>query len=83
MPIPRINFSNAAEKAKHDKVANLQKQMNKLYSQIKKADERSKTPLERQFENLVQEMSLLVQSLFDLGDFDKEIPTVKELYGSL
>ncbi|RON17562.1 adenine methyltransferase [Pseudomonas brassicacearum] len=83
MPIPRINFSNAAEKAKHDMVANLQKQMNKLYSQINKANERSKTPLERQFENLVQEMSLLVQSLFDLGDFDKEIPTVKELYGSL
>lgn len=82
MPIPKINFSNAAEKAKHDQIANLQERMNKLYSEINKANDRSKTPLERQFEILDKEMNQLVQTLFDLGDFDKEIPTVKELYGS-
>ncbi|MBD3842143.1 MAG: N-6 DNA methylase, partial [Campylobacterales bacterium] len=83
MPIPIIDFANKSEKEKHDQIANLQAKMNRLYSDISKADNRSKITLKRQFDAMVLEMNNLLKILFDLGDFDKNIPNVNELYSSL
>ena len=83
MPIPKIDFENPHEKASHDNIMNLQKEMNNNYNNIITANERTKLILQRQFDIQAENMDLLVKNLFDLGDFDKKIPTVKELYSSL
>ena len=83
MPIPKINFNNLIQKDNHDRISNLQKEMNRCYADISKSTERSKIILQRQFDLLVKEMDLLIKHLFDLGSFDNSIPTIKELYRSL
>ncbi|MCF9047382.1 Eco57I restriction-modification methylase domain-containing protein [Acinetobacter nectaris] len=83
MPIPIIDFANKSEKERHDQIANLQAKLNRLYSDLSKADNRSKIMLKRQFDAMVLEMNDLLKILFDLGDFDKDIPNVNELYSSL
>ncbi len=57
--------------------------MNKLYTDLSKADNRSRVTLKEQFDAMVLEMNDLLKILFDLGDFDKNIPNVNELYSSL
>jgi type I restriction-modification system DNA methylase subunit len=83
MPIPKINFNDVADKEKHDQIADLQERMNKLYSGMSKASARSKITLQRQFESMIQEIDELIMALFNLGDLDKKILSVKELYSSL
>lgn len=83
MPIPKIDFDDASQKAKHDRIADLQLEMNKRYAEISKSTERTQIILQRQFETMCEKMDLLIQQLFDLGDFDKHIPSVKEIYRSL
>lgn len=82
MPIPKITFDNMVEKEKHDQIASLQERMNKLYSEIIKANDRSKIMLERQFEKAVLEMENLIKGLFALGSLDEKIPSISELYQS-
>ncbi|PHM22804.1 Eco57I restriction-modification methylase domain-containing protein [Xenorhabdus ehlersii] len=83
MPIPIINFGNIEEKAKHDVIADLQQGMNKLHSDISKADTRSKIVLERQFDNAKEQMDKFIKDLFDLGMLDSRIPSVTDLYNHL
>ncbi|MFW1954492.1 Eco57I restriction-modification methylase domain-containing protein [Acinetobacter guillouiae] len=83
MPIPTINFENESEKERHDKIANLQENMNKLYSKLSKEDNRSKIIMRRQFDAMILEMDKMLKMLFDLGDFDRNIPSVEELYSLL
>ncbi|EGH99654.1 hypothetical protein PLA106_26469 [Pseudomonas amygdali pv. lachrymans str. M302278] len=83
MPIPKINFDDASQKANHDRIADLQLEMNKRYAEISKSTERAQIILQRQFDTMCEKMDLLIQQLFDLGDFDKHIPSVKEIYRSL
>ncbi|MBD2816553.1 N-6 DNA methylase [Xenorhabdus sp. Flor] len=83
MPIPIINFSNAEEKVKHDTIADLQQRMNKLYSDISKADTRAKIVLERQFDIAEEQMDDFIKDLFDLGELGSKIPSVTDLYNSL
>lgn len=83
MPIPKISFDNAAEKAKHDNIAELQKQANELYSNLINANDRSKNPLERQLKIATQQIENIIKELFDLGHLDEKIPSIQELYKSL
>lgn len=83
MPIPKINFDSATEKARHDQITNLQKQANELYTNITKANDRSKITLERQLINTTKELENLIKELFDLGHLDEKIPSIQELYKSL
>ncbi|WP_233518724.1 hypothetical protein [Pseudomonas synxantha] len=83
MPIPKIDFDDAIQKASHDKIADLQSEMNKLYAEISKSTERTKIIMQRQFEIMSEQMDLLIKKLFDLGDMDKYIPSIKEIYRSL
>ncbi len=69
MPIPIIDFENQSEKEKHDQIASLQAKMNKLYTDLSKADNRSRITLKRQFDAMVLEMNDLLKILFDLGEF--------------
>jgi len=83
MPIPKIDFRDEVQKNNHDHISQLQKEMNDLYSEISKSNERSKLVLQRQFDSLATKMDLLTKSLFDLGTLDGSIPTIEELYRSL
>lgn len=83
MPIPIIDFNNLKDKEKHDNIANLQKSMNDMYSQIITASTRNKIVLERNFQSNILRMDKLISQLFDLGDFDKKIPSIEEIYKSL
>ncbi|OEE81729.1 adenine methyltransferase [Vibrio cyclitrophicus FF160] len=83
MPIPTIDFDKPKQKATHDKICLQQQSLNRLYGQVQKAGDREKIILERQFEQEKAKMDDLIKNLFDLGDLDSEIPTVKELYKSL
>ena len=83
MPIPRIDFSDPQEKSKHDKIATLQENLNKIYMLLIKSDDRTKIILERQFEITKLEMEKHLTELFGLGQLDIKIPTVEDLYSSL
>ncbi len=83
MPIPKIDFDNASQKASHDRIADLQSEMNKCYAEILNSTERTKIIMQRQFKLMCDEMDLLIKQLFDLGDIDKNIPSIKEIYRSL
>ncbi|HDM8136273.1 TPA: N-6 DNA methylase [Vibrio harveyi] len=83
MPIPTIDFGEPAEAKKHNAIADLQKNLNKLYSDISKADIRSKITLERKLQAEIDRMDELIKSLFDLGELDSRIPSVIDLYKSL
>ncbi|HIF9462946.1 TPA: Eco57I restriction-modification methylase domain-containing protein [Photobacterium damselae] len=83
MPIPIIDFDRPEEVKKHNAIADLQKSLNKLYSDVSKADIRSKITLERKFQTEIDRMDGLIKSLFDLGELDSRIPSVIDLYKSL
>lgn len=83
MPIPTIDFNDKAQKKTHDQISQLQHKLNKLYCQILKADSRERIILQRQFKDEKIQMDNLLKNLFNLGEFDSEIPTVEELYKNL
>lgn len=83
MPIPTIDFADHVQISKHDKIANQQKEMNGLYSEILKSGVRKKIVLERQLEVKQAEMDNMIKELFNLGDLDRKIPSVEDLYKSL
>ncbi len=82
LPIREINFSKAIDKALHDKIVEIQKELISICGQIDAnvGDKRALTPLRRQFsrERLVMEKTLA--ELYDLGSDDSLIPSIKQLY---
>mgnify|MGYP001291490054 CR=1 FL=1 len=82
MPIVPIDFENRGEKTLHDKISGTQKKLNHIYSEIKlnSGSERVTTALKRQFGILEAELEVKVTELFDLGDADKLIPSISEIY---
>lgn len=82
MPIPTIDFKEHSQISVHDTISLLQQKLNTLYGQIQKSNDRDKIILERQFEQEKVKMDNLIKNLFDLGSFDSEIPTVKDLYAN-
>jgi len=84
LPIKTINFDNQEEKALHDNIANLQKELIDIQGQIdkNKGNNRKLIPLQRQFDNQKSELDELLNTLFNLGESDSLIPLISELYAT-
>ncbi|GGE91305.1 adenine methyltransferase [Pseudoalteromonas gelatinilytica] len=82
MPIIPINFDNRESKDLHDDIALKQEQLNELFEKIElnNGNERTTIPLRRQFEQLKVGLELKLKDLFNLGELDKEIPKISEIY---
>jgi hypothetical protein len=82
LPIRIIDFSNKADKNKHDKIAQTQKKLIEINDKIElnSTNKRIIVPLKREFENLKIELDKTLKDLYSLGEDDKLIPLIQELY---
>ncbi|MGQ0829534.1 MAG: Eco57I restriction-modification methylase domain-containing protein, partial [Bacteroidota bacterium] len=82
LPIRKIDFSNARDKALHDKIVELQKELIKIQDEIDANIENKRvlTPLQSQFSREKIALEKLLAKLYDLGNDDSLIPLIKELY---
>lgn len=82
LPIRKIDFSNAKDKALHDKIVELQKELIKIQDKIDAniGNKRALTPLQSQFSREKIALEKLLAKLYDLGNDDSLIPLIKELY---
>jgi type I restriction-modification system DNA methylase subunit/predicted type IV restriction endonuclease len=76
IPIRKIDFSNEADKARHDRMVNLVEQMLGLHKQVAKAKgERERTVIQRQIDSTDADIDKLVYELYGLTT--KEIAIVE------
>lgn len=82
LPIRKIDFANAKEKALHDEIVETQKELINIHDQIDKniGNKRTLTPLQGQFTREKANLEKLLAKLYDLGNDDLLIPLIKELY---
>lgn len=82
LPIKKIDFSNAKQKALHDKIVETQKELISIYDQIdaNAGNKRALTPLQGQFVREKANLEKLLAKLYHLGSEDSLIPLIKELY---
>jgi Eco57I restriction-modification methylase/TaqI-like C-terminal specificity domain len=82
LPIRKIDFANAKDKALHDKIVELQKELIKIQDEIDVniGNKRALTPLQSQFSREKIALEKLLAKLYDLGNDDSLIPLIKELY---
>ncbi|MBA3016983.1 MAG: N-6 DNA methylase [Desulfobacteraceae bacterium] len=82
LPIRKIDFDNKNDKALHDKIVKVQKELIQKQGKIDKNhnNKRALTRLHREFESLKNDLSELLKKLFDLGNDDLLIPLIKEMY---
>ncbi len=77
LPIRTIDFSDKADKARHDKMVRLVERMLKLHKDLPKAKGASKTAIERRVKATDRQIDELVYELYRLPD--KEIGIVEEM----
>ncbi|MEO5643875.1 MAG: Eco57I restriction-modification methylase domain-containing protein [Bacteroidia bacterium] len=82
LPIRKIDFANAKDKAVHEKIVELQKELIKIQDKIDAniGNKRALTPLQSQFSREKIALEKLLAKLYDLGNDDSLIPLIKELY---
>ena len=82
LPIRKIDFTNAKDKALHNKIVELQKELIKIQDKIDAniGNKRALTPLQSQFSREKIALEKLLAKLYDLGNDDSLIPLIKELY---
>lgn len=82
LPIRTIDFDDPKEKAIHDKIVDIQKDLITAQGEIDKyqADKRKLVVAERTFHRLKVKMDQELANLYDLGTDDAQIPLIKELY---
>jgi len=82
LPIRVIDFSNEEEKAIHDLIANTQKELIELHSDIDSnhGNNRVIDPLQREFNKKKQDLDDTLKRLYGLGDSDKRIPIISDIY---
>lgn len=82
LPIRKIDFTNAKEKALHDKIVSAQKELINIYDQIdvNAGNKRAITPLQNQFAREKVNLENLLAKLYNLGNDDLLIPLIQELY---
>lgn len=82
LPIRIIDFNNKEDKKIHDKIAQTQKKLIEINDKIElnSANKRIVVPLKREFENLKDELDNTLKELYSLGEEDKLIPLIQELY---
>jgi Eco57I restriction-modification methylase/TaqI-like C-terminal specificity domain len=84
LPIRIIDFDNKKEKAIHDKIASIQKELIDIQGQIDKNKENNRKliPLQRQFDSQKNELDQTLNTLFNLGESDNLIPLISKLYAT-
>jgi hypothetical protein len=82
LPIRTINFSDKADKALHDQIASVQKELIAKQDEIDQSstNPRKLVPLTREFSQLKSKLDNLLRELFSLGSDDELIPLIKEMY---
>ena len=82
LPIRKINFANAIDKALHDSIVKTQKELTNIFDQLDKntGNKRVLTPLQRQFSRAKVSMEKQLAKLYNLGSDDLLIPLIKKLY---
>lgn len=82
LPIRKIDFTNTKEKALHDKIVEVQKELINIYDQIdaNAGNKRALILLQNQFAREKKNLEKLLAKLYDLGEDDLLIPLIKELY---
>jgi len=82
LPIRKIDFANAKDKALHNKIVELQKELIKIQDEVDAniGNKRALTPLQSQFLREKIALEKLLTKLYDLGNDDSLIPLIKELY---
>jgi hypothetical protein len=82
LPISKIDFTNVKDKALHDKIVEIQKELISIYDQIdaNARNKRALTPLQGQFAREKTNLEKQLAKLYDLGNDDSLIPLIKELY---
>lgn len=82
LPIRKIAFDNAKEKALHDKIVEAQKELISIQDKIdlNAGNKRALTPLLGQFTREKASLEKLLAKLYDLGSDDLLIPLIKDLY---
>lgn len=82
LPIRKIDFTNAKEKALYDEIVKSQKGLISIFDKIdaNAGNKRVLTPLQNQFAREKAKLEKLLAKLYDLGNDDLLIPLIKELY---
>jgi hypothetical protein len=82
LPIRKIDFTNKKDKAFHDKIVKIQKELILKQGEIDQyqKDKRTLTRLQREFRLLKSELDELLKKLYDLEKDDSLIPLIKEMY---
>jgi hypothetical protein len=82
LPIRIINFDNPHDVMLHDNIAGIQKKLIAIQSEIdaNKGNERTLTKFRRQFDILKDNLDQKLKELYDLGDDDRLIPLIEEIY---
>jgi len=82
IPIRTIDFKNKTDKAIHDKIVTLQKELITIQDKIDNniGNPRKLVPLNRQFINKKAEMNDTLKILYNLGASDSLIPTISDMY---
>ena len=84
LPIRIINFENDDEKDTHDKIVTLQRTLINIQGKIDRnfGNNRRLIPLKRQFETKKKDLDDTLKSLYGLGEDDKLIPLISEIYAT-
>jgi len=82
LPIRILDFESKAEKDVHEKITSIQKELILIQGQLDKNTEniRAIIPLKRQFDNLKRELDSILKSLYNLGEADRSVPLISEIY---
>ena len=82
LPVRKINFADAKEKAFHDEIAATQKELIGIFDKIdaNAGNKRTISLLQNRFSREKANMEKLLADLYDLGDDDSLIPLIKEIY---
>ncbi len=82
LPVRIIDFDNKDEKILHNKIASIQKELINIQGKIDKnsGNNRKVIPLQRQFGSQKKELDQALKTLYNLGESDKLIPLISEIY---
>ena len=82
LPVRKINFADAKEKAFHDEIVSTQKELIGIFDKIdtNAGNKRALSLLQSRFAREKTNMEKLLADLYDLGDDDSLIPLIKEIY---
>lgn len=82
LPIPIIDFDNIGETSLHDSIASIQENLIQIQGEIDQntGNQRMLQPLQREFDLKKERLDRELFALFDLGEDDRLIPLIKEVY---